>query len=206
MDTVSSPRPELISTATTRRLEQLPAARVYQRPPRALRRFAWVVSALLSAVILAVLVLGFGVEIQTATAVIALSLSVIIGVPIAVIDHRYLLIPNWLVGALGAGLLVSVLPNPVPALLGAACVAVLYMALHLTMGMGMGDVKLATVCALAWGALGVGPLVVGVLAGFAASFPAALRAILKGRRGTHMAFGPWILAGSLITLVWSLLT
>ena len=70
--------------------------------------------------------------------------------------------------------------------------------------MGFGDVKLAPVLAatLAW--VGVSSAVVGLLAAFVSGGLAGLVLMLSGRarRGSHLAFGPFLLLGSLVGLLW----
>ena len=70
--------------------------------------------------------------------------------------------------------------------------------------MGFGDVKLAPVLAatLAW--VGVSSALVGLLAAFVLGGVVGLVLMLTGRarRGTHLAFGPFLLLGALIGLLW----
>ena len=176
----------------------------YRRPPVQVQRLTWAITAALSGIAL-VWATGLGADSTAAGGWIALLWSILYGVPIAAVDTRHHLIPNWLVIGLGIGILVACLPHLPAAALAALAVGGIYLVLNLTLGIGMGDVKLAAVCSLAWGTLGMQTVLVGFIAGFAAAFPMALHSVLAGRRGTHMAFGPWILLGSLITLTWSLL-
>ena len=176
----------------------------YRRPSVRAQRFTWAITAVLSGIALA-LAVGLGADTTAAGGWIALIWSILYGVPIAAVDTRHHLIPNWLVIGLGIGILVACLPHLSTAALAAAAVGGIYLVLNLTLGIGMGDVKLAAVCALAWGTLGMQTVLVGFAAGFAAAFPMALHSVLTRRRGTRIALGPWILLGSLITLTWSLL-
>lgn len=70
--------------------------------------------------------------------------------------------------------------------------------------MGFGDVKLAPVLAatLAW--VGVSSALVGLLAAFVLGGGVGLVLMLTGRarRGTHIAFGPFLLLGALVGLLW----
>ena len=70
--------------------------------------------------------------------------------------------------------------------------------------MGFGDVKLAPVLAatLAW--VGVSSALVGLLAAFVLGGGVGLVLMLSGRarRGTHLAFGPFLLLGALVGLLW----
>ena len=71
-------------------------------------------------------------------------------------------------------------------------------------GMGFGDVKLAGVLGLYLGWLGWGPLIVGGFLGFllGAVVGIALMALGKGGRKTKIPFGPYMLAGALIAVIW----
>lgn len=70
--------------------------------------------------------------------------------------------------------------------------------------MGFGDVKLAPVLAatLAW--VGISSALVGLLTAFVLGGVAGLVLMISGRarRGSHMAFGPFLLLGSLVGLLW----
>jgi leader peptidase (prepilin peptidase)/N-methyltransferase len=70
--------------------------------------------------------------------------------------------------------------------------------------MGFGDVKLAPVLAatLAW--VGISPALVGLLSAFVlgGGVGLVLMATGRARRGTHMAFGPFLLLGALVGLIW----
>ena len=92
-----------------------------------------------------------------------------------------------------------------PALAAAAAVGIGLFLLNLAGGMGMGDVKLAAVCALAWGVHGLGATLLALGLGFVLSLPAALTMMRAVRRRERIPMGPGILAGSVLTLIWSLL-
>ncbi|MGT2425928.1 prepilin peptidase [Amnibacterium kyonggiense] len=83
---------------------------------------------------------------------------------------------------------------------GAGAAALLYAVLWFVKpgGMGLGDVKLASVLGLFLGQLGVAPLVVGVSAGFllGAVFGVALLLARRAGRSSGIPFGPWMLAGA----------
>lgn len=70
-------------------------------------------------------------------------------------------------------------------------------------GMGFGDVKLAPVlgAVLAW--VGWGPALVGLFATWVIGGIVALVLLVSGRarRGTHLAFGPYMLVGAVIGLL-----
>ena len=140
---------------------------------------------------------------------------VAVGVVLAVIDLRHHLLPNAVVlPALIFGFVLlavaAVGENAwgalLRAVLGALVLFVLYLVLALISpaGLGMGDVKLAAVLGLflgfqGWGALFVGAVlasVVGMVVGFA---------VLASRRGglrSDVPFGPSMLAGALVAVVW----
>jgi leader peptidase (prepilin peptidase)/N-methyltransferase len=138
-----------------------------------------------------------------------------VAVVLTVIDLRHHLLPNAVVlPALGIGFVLLALAATgenswgalLRALLGAFALFVLYLVLALISpaGLGMGDVKLAAVLGLflgyqGWGALFVGAVlasVVGMVVGFA---------VLASRRGglrSDVPFGPSMLAGALVAVVW----
>lgn len=70
--------------------------------------------------------------------------------------------------------------------------------------MGFGDVKLAPVLAATLGWVGVSSALVGLLAAFVLGGGVGLVLMLTGRarRGSHIAFGPFLLLGALIGLLW----
>lgn len=70
-------------------------------------------------------------------------------------------------------------------------------------GMGFGDVKLAPVLGAALGWVALSAAVVGVLAGFTLGALVGVALILARRAGrrSHLAFGPFLLAGALVGLL-----
>ncbi|MGC5649155.1 UNVERIFIED_CONTAM: A24 family peptidase [Kocuria sp. CPCC 205316] len=138
-----------------------------------------------------------------------------VAVVLTVIDLRHHLLPNAVVlPALGIGFVLLALAATgestwgalLRAVLGALVLFVLYLVLALISpaGLGMGDVKLAAVLGLflgfqGWGALFVGAVlasVVGMVGGLA---------VLASRRGglrSDVPFGPSMLAGALVAVVW----
>ncbi|WP_336404030.1 prepilin peptidase [Klenkia sesuvii] len=68
-------------------------------------------------------------------------------------------------------------------------------------GLGLGDVKLGLLLGLYLGRLGWEPVLVGVLLGFVlqAVLALALLALRRAGRSTQLAFGPALLAGTLLT-------
>lgn len=140
---------------------------------------------------------------------------VAVAVVLTVIDLRHHLLPNAVVlPALNFGFVLLAVAAAgenawgalLRAVLGALVLFVLYLVLALISpaGLGMGDVKLAAVLGLflgfqGWGALFVGALlasVFGALGGLA---------MLTSRRGglrSDVPFGPSMLAGALVAVVW----
>jgi leader peptidase (prepilin peptidase)/N-methyltransferase len=88
---------------------------------------------------------------------------------------------------------------------GAALLFALYFALALISprGMGMGDVKLAGVVGLMLGWFGWAPLAVGALAGFLLGgvFGIILIVLRRASRSSGIPFGPWMLAGAWLGIV-----
>ena len=140
---------------------------------------------------------------------------VAVAVVLAVIDLRHHLLPNaGVLPALVFGFVLlavaAIGENAWGALLRAVLGALVLFALYLVLaiispaGLGMGDVKLAAALGLflgfqGWGALFVGAVlasVVGMVVGFA---------VLASRRGglhSDIPFGPSMLAGALVAVVW----
>jgi leader peptidase (prepilin peptidase) / N-methyltransferase len=140
-----------------------------------------------------------------------------VGVALAAIDlehHRLpnaLTLPSYLIGGVLLALAV-VLNAPgsgwntyLRALLGMAALFAFYFVLALIYpaGMGFGDVKLAGVLGLYLGWLGWGSLVVGAFLGFllGALSGLALMAFRRVGRKSRIPFGPFMLAGALLAIV-----
>ena len=91
------------------------------------------------------------------------------------------------------------------AIVGGAGLFLFYLVLALVRpgGMGMGDVKLAAVLGVALGWAGWGALAVGAFAAFVLGglFGVALLASRRVRRGAGIPFGPWMLAGGWIGIL-----
>jgi len=70
-------------------------------------------------------------------------------------------------------------------------------------GMGFGDVKLAALCGLVLGWFGLADLAVGLYAGFVlgAAMGVALMVVGRVRRGVTIPFGPFLAAGTMITIL-----
>ncbi len=138
-----------------------------------------------------------------------------ISVPLAVIDLAVKRLPNAIVlpSYVVAGLLLLAPAAAAPdwgaylrAWLAALVLFGLYflLALIYPAGMGFGDVKLAGVLGLYLGWLGWGPLVVGAFLGFVfgAVVGAALLLVRKAKVKSTFPFGPFMLAGALVAVVW----
>ncbi|GAA4749611.1 A24 family peptidase [Amnibacterium soli] len=142
---------------------------------------------------------------------IALLVLMAASVALAAIDldvHRLpdrIVLPTGVVGAVLLGTADLLRGDGVAAATaaaGAGAAALLFAVLWFVRpgGMGLGDVKLAAVLGLFLGQLGVGPLVVGVAAGFllGAAFGVALLLLRRATRRSGIPFGPWMLLGAWI--------
>jgi len=93
------------------------------------------------------------------------------------------------------------------AMLAGVLLFVVYLVLALVSpgggGLGFGDVKLAGVLGLSLGWLGWGPVLVSVLAAFVLGGVIALVLLLTRRasRSSHIAFGPSMMLGALVALM-----
>ena len=137
-----------------------------------------------------------------------------ISVALSAIDldvHRLpnsIVLPSYAVGAVllgGAALVSADLVGLARMAAGAGILVLFYLVLALVRpgGMGMGDVKLAGVIGLFLAALGWGPLVVAVFAAFLLGGVYGLVLIASGRAGrkSGVPFGPWMLAGAWIGIL-----
>ena len=111
-------------------------------------------------------------------------------------------LPNRLVLPAYAVLIVALVAQgvlagqfPVVAVLSGLGYFGLLFALSLAGGMGMGDVKLAGALGISAGMLGVEAAVVSPMLAFLAGGVAATITLARSARGTHIPFGPFILAG-----------
>lgn len=138
-----------------------------------------------------------------------------VGVVLAWVDvqvHRLpdrLTLPSYPVGVslLGLAALIDAAGGALlRALLGMLALLVLYLGLALLRpaDLGLGDVKLAGVIGLYLGWVGWGHLVLGAFLGFLAGGLGGIVLILTGRatRRSHVPFGPAMLLGALVAVVW----
>jgi leader peptidase (prepilin peptidase)/N-methyltransferase len=89
--------------------------------------------------------------------------------------------------------------------IGLVCASAFYLILVLLYpaGIGWGDVKLSGLLGLYLGWIGPTALFIGLAAGFVLAAAAALALIAAGRatRKSQIAFGPFMLAGSLVVII-----
>ncbi len=161
--------------------------------------------------------LGAGLSAGSAGAVlefIAFLYLAAISVALTLIDidfHRLpnaIVLPSYAVGAalLGAaGLLTANYASLIGAAIGGVSLFAFYLVLALAYprGMGFGDVKLAGVLGLYLGYLGWGPLLVGAFAAFLVGGLFSIVLLLTRRVGRKagIPFGPWMLAGAWIGVI-----
>lgn len=91
------------------------------------------------------------------------------------------------------------------AILGAAAMLLLYLAISLLSGggMGFGDVKLAAVLGLATAWIGWDALVIGTIAAFVLGglFAIVILVLRRAGRGSTVPFGPWMLVGAWVGII-----
>lgn len=143
-------------------------------------------------------------------ALIALASALLITVDLAA--HR---LPNAIVAppypvVAGCWALLGVLEEDYSglwrALLAGAGLAAAYLVLALISpsGLGLGDVKLAGLIGLVLGWYGWEHVLTGTIAAFVLGglFALVLLASSKADRRTHLPFGPWMVAGAVVGLLW----
>jgi leader peptidase (prepilin peptidase)/N-methyltransferase len=152
-----------------------------------------------------------GATIGPAPLLVVLLPAALLGILLALIDLRCLRLPDPLVGLLAVG---TVLPLSAAALLtgepaglvratlGAVLSGGVYLIIALLPGggLGMGDVKLATVLGFTLGFVGWPAVVVGLLAPHLINGPVAVVLLLTRRAGrrTALPLGPALLTGALL--------
>ena len=152
--------------------------------------------------------------ISAALLIVAFLYFAAISVALSAIDldvHRLpnaIVLPAYAVGAVllgGSAIAGANLVGLASMAAGSGALVLFYLILALVRpgGMGMGDVKLAGVIGLFLGALGWGPLVVGVFAAFLLGGLYGLALIITGRasRKSGVPFGPWMLGGAWVGIL-----
>lgn len=137
-----------------------------------------------------------------------------VGIALVVIDAEHHRLPNAIVlplypaGVFGlalAGLISGQWPVAAAAAGAGIWLAVIggLWAVSRGRGMGFGDVKLAPVLGATLGWVGVSAAAVGLGAAFVAGGVVGAALLLSGRarRGTHLAFGPFLIVGAALGLV-----
>jgi leader peptidase (prepilin peptidase)/N-methyltransferase len=94
--------------------------------------------------------------------------------------------------------------SPLVPLLGAASYLGILVLAHLGGGMGMGDVKLAGVLGATLGMVGPSAAIAGLALAVLSGGAVATVLLLRGRRHSRLAFGPYLLLGFWLALAWSL--
>jgi leader peptidase (prepilin peptidase)/N-methyltransferase len=137
-----------------------------------------------------------------------------VGIALAVIDWRTRLLPTVLIRPMALAAIVLVVASAlltgdpgglVRALIGFAVSGGLFWLLWVIYprGMGFGDVRLSGVLGIVLGYLGMGPLLVGVYAGFLlGGVGGGLLSLLRIVQRRAFPFGPFMLVGAVIGVVW----
>jgi leader peptidase (prepilin peptidase)/N-methyltransferase len=137
-----------------------------------------------------------------------LLLAVVLGALLVAIDVRCLRLPDPLVGALAVLVVVPLAvgaPDRIAvSVAGAALSGLVYLTMAIVSrgGVGLGDVKLATVLGFVQGFLGWPAVLAGLVAPHLINGPIALFLLVTGRarRGTALPFGPALLVGALLAV------
>jgi leader peptidase (prepilin peptidase)/N-methyltransferase len=173
---------------------------------------AWHPAAeILTAVTFALLGLGFGAS----PVLPAFCFLAVVSVALAFIDVTHwrlpdlLTLPSYPVAAVLLGAATPFVRHGtshlVHAVIGLACALAFYLILALVYpaGIGWGDVKLSGLLGLYLGWVGPAALVIGLAAGFVLAALAGLALIAAGKatRRSQIAFGPFMVAGSLAVII-----
>lgn len=153
-------------------------------------------------------------EIASGLTLVAFLYLAAVSVALAFIDiehHRLpntIVLPSYAVAAVllgAAGILSGDWAGLIRAGIGMAAMGVGYLLLAVLWkgGMGLGDVKLAGVLGLYLGYVGWGSLAVGALGAFflGGIFGVVLIAVRKGTRKSGIPFGPWMLLGAWVGIL-----
>jgi leader peptidase (prepilin peptidase)/N-methyltransferase len=152
-----------------------------------------------------------GATIGPAPLLVVLLPAALLGILLAVIDLRCLRLPDPLVALLAAATVLplsagAVLTGEPAGLVRATLAALLSGGVYLIIallpgaGLGLGDVKLATVLGFTSGFLGWPAVAVGLLAPHLINGPIALTLLLtrRAKRRTALPLGPALLTGALL--------
>jgi leader peptidase (prepilin peptidase)/N-methyltransferase len=163
-------------------------------------------------VLFALTALRFGLSWELPAFLYLAAVAVLLGV----VDLQHRLLPNKVVlPSQPIGALLLLLPTVIErawgdglrAVIAAMVLYVLYTVLRFVSprGLGGGDVKLAALLGLYLGWLGWGPVVVGMVAGFAVQSVLALVLLATRRVGlrSELPFGPAMLLGAAVAVGWA---
>lgn len=142
---------------------------------------------------------------------VAVGLISVVGGWLAVIDLRTHLLPDWLVlpSCLAVALLLVLVwvaegdaDTVLRSAASAAITLIVYTAMSRWGSLGFGDVKLGVLLALVLGWAGWSAALAGPVLGFVLGAIAAVILLATGRGSkTHLAFGPYLIAGALVVLI-----
>ncbi|HEX5224038.1 MAG TPA: prepilin peptidase [Solirubrobacteraceae bacterium] len=141
---------------------------------------------------------------DTAVGVVLSLLTILVVVPVALIDLEHRIIPNRItlpgaVLALGLGLALDPGGEPTRLIAGAAAGGFLLLAaLAYPGGMGMGDVKLAGLLGLTLGKAVAPALLIALLSGTLVGIAVMARTGAREGRKTAIPFGPFLALGAVV--------
>ncbi len=180
------------------------------RPPRRLPRRVYVVSILVTSLLLTLVMVRFGLSWELPAYLYLVVISVVLAIvdaterrlPNAIVHPSLLVMPALLTIAAAV---TGAWPALLTALLGGLGLFLFYLVLALVSpgGIGMGDVKLAAVLGFALGYLGLTTLLVGAMAGFIIGGLVSLVALVARRvkLSGSLPFGPSMLTGTFLALL-----